>query len=359
MFYYFSAFIGATTFFWLSECMFSHKNFKLQNLCIFLAIFVLVLLSGLRDMTVGTDTGAYVYFFDLFKMTKELNLWDYLSEPGYKVVQYLASFFSSSYTSLLIVTAIIPCCLYVLTIKRYAINPIFSFAVFLLLGFYIFHFNGARQGIALSVFFFSIRYIIDREFKRFLYCIIIGFVFHKSILACFPVYFIFNKKFSFKWILFVALSFVVLMFSLGSIVEFLSVNVDSRYSGYAQSGDGGGGVQVLFISFICLWLLFCKRINEINSSFYNGILMMIFIASCIGIMSYILKINPSGILRLTVYFTQFVIFALPVSIASFKDKPLRRLIGLIWLIIMIVYFCSTTMFFSNLYPYRFSGMLFY
>jgi len=67
-----------------------------------------------------------------------------------------------------------------------------------------------RQGIVLSLSAFSIRYIKEKKFFKFLTIIILGSFFHSSILIVLPFYFFANKNYS-KKVLFAVILFCLVL----------------------------------------------------------------------------------------------------------------------------------------------------
>lgn len=59
-------------------------------------------------------------------------------------------------------------------------------------------YNGLRQYIAVSICFYAMKYILNKDAKRYFLAVLIAFLFHKSALFFVPVYFLQYLKFDFK-----------------------------------------------------------------------------------------------------------------------------------------------------------------
>lgn len=73
-------------------------------------------------------------------------------------------------------------------------NYKYSILLFFITGVYFDSFNGLRQYIAVAIMFYSFKYILEGNFKRYLIGIFIGLLFHTSIIFCVPLYFLRNIK---------------------------------------------------------------------------------------------------------------------------------------------------------------------
>ena len=85
-----------------------------------------------------------------------------------------------------------------------------------------FYLNGVRQAAALSCFVCACSFIKDRKLYHYLVAILIGFMFHKSIIIWLPMYWIVNKEFlkdiKAQYIIFFC-SIIILPILINKIVE--------------------------------------------------------------------------------------------------------------------------------------------
>lgn len=89
-------------------------------------------------------------------------------------------------------------------------NYKYSVLLFFITGVYFDTFNGLRQYLAVAIFFYSFKYIVSGDFKKYLLFIVVGSLFHKSIFFCIPLYFLRYIKFdAIKSTILIILSVVV------------------------------------------------------------------------------------------------------------------------------------------------------
>lgn len=73
-----------------------------------------------------------------------------------------------------------------------------SFMLFMALGIYFRSFNTVRYYMVLAITLYSLRYVIHKEYTKFVLLILIAALFHKSVLVVIPMYFICNRVWK-KW----------------------------------------------------------------------------------------------------------------------------------------------------------------
>jgi len=352
MFPYFLVFSLTLIFFSVGNQTANNKQLG-GRLFIAVALILLISFAAYRSSWVGTDTRTYLALWNDIQNSNFNDGWLY-SEPLFYwlqiVTRYIAdNTFLGKEVFLGAISALV-CILTFSAINQVSKNKVLSLFVFLFLGFYTFHFNGARQAIAMALFIYSIKYILTGNAKKYALIVFVGFLFHKTMLITVPFYFLFRLKFTPKIVALIVISTIVASFSITNIVDYAS-EFDVRYKSYASSDFTGGIIQVLFFTFILIWLYIAKKVNRINEKLYDISLVSMLLSVCIGWMSVALSLNPSGILRLTGYFAQFMIFCLPISVLAFPRSNFRSLVLLAFVSLSILYFYLTTSNFSGLAPY--------
>ena len=180
------------------------KNLKfLTYYLILLAIFV-----GLGDMLGGYDRYIYANLFDdMADVVREGgNPWTsesflfYKTEFGYGSLCAILSFITANrYIFIFILTVIIYVMIFK-SLKDYTED--YPMAVILIMALrFFFTFTYLRQVLAASILWFSVRYIINRDLKRFLLVWFIAYSMHNSAIIFLPTYFIATKKIPFTWVL--------------------------------------------------------------------------------------------------------------------------------------------------------------
>lgn len=284
-------------FFCVLAVYFLFPQGKYSSYVLFFELLLLALFVGMSDMLGGYDRYIYAELFD--NMANETmvgnNPWlsesffFYRGEFGYGTLSALITFFTANrYIFILIVTLIIYLLLF-LSLKKYTEN--YSFAVILFMGlWFFFTFTYLRQVLAATTAWLAVRYIITRDFKKFLLVWLIAYSFHNSALVFFPMYFVPMKKYSLPFvyrILFVA--FILGLTPIPRVIFETYGEIDSFRVGVEQYVDQGTFrfaylLEVLF--FMYFISLYYKKIPQhpfnitmLNLALVFCIIMLVFIRS--------------------------------------------------------------------------------
>lgn len=165
------------------------KRNDYQYVFIFFIVIVFSLFYGLR-YNVGIDYMTY-YNISLFK-TYDIPLKNKgeVFEPLFRFIYIIVDFFCLPPNTIFLIGGFVMYVFLFWGIVLYSKNIALSLFIFLGSGLYFFSFNEFRQFIAVCIIFFGYCYCIDR--KLFSWCIIVlvAFLYHKSALISFPMYFL-------------------------------------------------------------------------------------------------------------------------------------------------------------------------
>ncbi|WP_132999547.1 EpsG family protein [Luteimonas arsenica] len=310
----------------------------------------LVGFAGLRDYRVGTDTGTYVRQFSFSESFASVT--DRGSEVGYGLLAWLARNISDSYTVLLLMIAAIVVSCYVPTIVKLTRRYETALFLFITLGVYTFFFNGARQGIAAAICFAALPFLLERRLIPYLLTVGVAALFHQTALIALVLYPLASPRVDWRRLALVGAATVVLVVFLQVFVGLAATLLDDKFAAYAVEGEGGGQVWVAFLLGQGVMLyLFKDKVRDQNG--YYGRLLNIYLIGLIpAVASTLSGVNPSGLLRLHLYFSSVAVLLWPMVFLQFKTTPLRGLLALGFAGVTLLFFLLTTSTFSNLTPYR-------
>jgi hypothetical protein len=285
----------------------------------------LILFAGLRGEYVGADTIAYINRFEYLKSLDQI--WDVYGSAGagIKLIYATALLTSSHHTYFLLLASTVAVALYLAGIFRNSDDVVLSLFVFIAFGFYVFHLNGMRQGLALGFYLLAIPHVIGGNFLRYAVWVGIASLFHTSALFTLPLYFVFRLGFS-AW----NLSFVVIL-SVSFVLfidQFLSIAglVNERYAAYGRRTETGAAMLTLFHVVLTAFFVLCRVLIPVEARVrYDMYLMMILFGTAIFIVvtatgSYV-EMN-----RMAVYFTVVMVFLWPILVRSIRDPQIRFLL---------------------------------
>ena len=279
-----------------------------------LSYFIIFLFSALR-FDVGYD---FIMYYEI--LNKKIKYYDAMLGRLEYFNRVIINF--SQETQCLqfffIITSFLIIYLNYKTIKEHSKD--FTISTLVFLSFPIFFFNSlsiVRQYVAISIIFYSFKYIKTRKLFLFLFVVTIAFLFHKSAILAIVLYWLYNKKVESKYLF--ILFFAGLFFSdlAYYVVEYLM----PEYLMYLDRKIGVGGDKLLLIfqiiGFLLLFLVNKVKRNEVN----NFYILVFFIG--LFIWSSLAPYGHAGF-RGGLYFIVFFILLLPEVYDIIKEKKMLK-----------------------------------
>lgn len=162
--------------------------------CLSGIFLILAGMAGLR-IGVGNDYGNYVLTFH------EIYVGGYVvTEWGFNQIVRLIYFLAGGENFLLVFALFGAATVFLFLKAMYDQSRDFgwSFLLFMLLGLYFRTYNTMRYYFVLAITLYSMRFVLRKEYGKFLLCIAAAALFHKSVLVVIPLYFIANLPWK-KW----------------------------------------------------------------------------------------------------------------------------------------------------------------
>ncbi|MBC9910590.1 EpsG family protein [Chitinophaga varians] len=164
---------------------------------------ILVFLAGLRFETGGDWPGYTIFFNEVEPLPQVLFgnapvFQESYMEWGYKIINAVVKSMGGNAQAMFFIIASLSGILLFVYLKRYLKNPIVGVMIYYTTMFLSLDMIAIRQGIAVVLFFGSVRYIYERRFLPFLLIVVIAFLFHRSVVLVLPLYFFLHRKMSTK-----------------------------------------------------------------------------------------------------------------------------------------------------------------
>ncbi|WP_278372295.1 EpsG family protein [Segatella bryantii] len=344
---YIISFILSLTLLWLGYYNKSKKAISVTFIII--ALFILSLLAGFRDETVGLDLSYYfVPNYDAARAMSSKTALVYLFstglEPLYLLSIYVVSqfsydyflyFFLQEFLSLLLI--LIAC-----NIKKYNVNYFFIFAIYLFY-FYCQSLSLNRQVYAVSLIFLSYPLILKKKILKFVIVIIIAILFHSSAIICLSLYPIVRYglrpiKRSFYYYFVIVFSGGIFYFIFPSLLNFL-INYGILVQKYTRYLDEDYSIHKFDI--LILVVLYLNTFyKQLSLNFKNGIRLLIIISFFITLCGTYNDIAS----RAALYFQFCVLYLFAISLNNLSKKYRLRMMFSIIIIYLVsfVYQSSTT-----------------
>jgi hypothetical protein len=315
----------------------------------------LVLFAGLRDSLVGTDTGTYIRHF-LESEHFEGGLWQ--AEFGYHALSWFARQLSGSYSVLLVTIAAIVVSCYMVTILRTVKRYETGIYLFVALSVYTFFFNGARQGIAAAICFLAIPFLLERRMWPYIALVAVATTFHRTAILALPLYWIAPPRLRWQRLIVLGLATAVVIAFLSVFVGLAAELLSDKYARYAEAGEGGGEVWAAF--FVCqgaALYLFKSKVVDTDGR-YARLLNIYLIGLVPVVASTLSSVDPSGVLRLHLYFSPIAVLLWPMVFQQFGTTIQRGVLAIGFFAVTLTFFILTTLTFSHLVPYGINPRVF-
>lgn len=283
------------------------------GICIFLVLF-----AAFRD-NVGTDWLAYYSFY--VDKTDDL-------EPGYRFFNNFLSSHGVPYYVFLLFLNSLSLFLFFISLKRYAIFFVVSLLLFYCELYLYFNFSGVRQGIAISIVVYSIRFTINRRLFQFLICIFLAIMFHYTSLVFVIAYFIPFRKFSKKEYVFITVMFLFLSTLIFFIANLLDGDLARKAKYYLEWHENDPNIKLNYIIgavkrsiILAMIYFFGKKVLETRNGIYFFNLYLIGFGMYLS--TYL--ISPDIGTRMSSYFLIYEIF-LAGNLIMVNQKLTTRLL---------------------------------
>ena len=319
------------------------NNRNMQRCLCFVFCFLTIFL-GIRYMF-GNDYINYLYQYEKVKEGVDYSYSWYesilynesASEPGWVLIN--RCFSSTSFAFLVFVLTIVEFYVLYKCIRKYVSPHHYWFSVYI---FLINPYNMLtcismmRQYLAMTIFLFAIRYIIERKIIKYMLLIVSAAFIHTSIIILLPVYFIgyINASLFKKDIIRICITIVVAFwytigaYYFGDIInELLGLSLLQRYDLYA--GNDVKSISLGFSAVLYIFLFYLGISSIKNSTREETILILI---TLIGVLIIPLGTSIPHITRMSFYFTYALIFVCPILLTKIRRRSVRFILVMLMMI---------------------------
>jgi len=291
----------AIGFFLFSMAFFEiYVSNRIYSKSLLLLCFLMFLLVAALRVNVGPDWGSYYEFYTNKEEAARL-------EFGYELLNNFSSSIRLHYNFFIFLINILSLrfiYLFIINNSKFYFLPALLFFSDL---FLYFNLSGIRQAIAISITCYSITYVINRDFYKFLFAIILASSFHSTALIFLSVYFIPVKPIDFKnLIIAFSLCIFILYFAepISDLITLYGLKDTNYYINNQQASVGtdayyvGAFRRAVIIFFLVVFRsqYFTKNENYLFANVY-------LVGFAIYMLTY--NISPDIGVRLSSYFLIF------------------------------------------------------
>lgn len=342
-----------------------------KRLAILLSIIVILIpsiISGVRDTSIGTDVDKYVGP-DFHYAIKSNSIGEYFQkseeEPLYAFLNYIVSRFTNNVHYMLFAIQLIMTSLVYITLfkQRKKISMSMGMLVYMVL-IYTRFLNLIRQGLAVSVVIFAFNYVEKKKLLKFLACITVASLFHRTAILALPIYVLYwwinkgDKKSSVA----LMISYVILIISVfcyDIVLEaFINFNIlPDKFEVYLGKFKNDVWDMNLFLTlYKAVWIVifgFLYKKMKIKDNDFKFLFNMLLFD--IILLQFSIKIQNAE--RISYYYGSIgYLLLIPTKLQEkLKDgKKIQLLLNLLTILLLGVYFywCFIHHSAGEIYPYK-------
>lgn len=312
-----------------------HKHYNWWWIVIFFAIIIV----GFR-YEVGSDWAGYVSYYDKNRYDTWNTIVNGEFEPMYMILMLFSKALGFNSQVFLTLFSSISIGVLIIAIKRLCGSYYCtSFLLYYCLHFFQFQFNMIRHGMAASFIVLSIYYVYKHEKKKFLLCILIAFLFHKTAIPFVCLYFFDRFNLSKIRMLFlgVCAGLIYIYVSVSGLLDALPLFQDKidyylydYYGGHIEDFAYGISLGLLFLCFLSFFARFgpTKSFYD-DDNLYKVLVNIAFVAFLISV-----SFNQIPIIveRYVSILNTVIIILFPYLFYGFKNNKKRFVL---WSLIII------------------------
>ena len=314
----------------------SERLISIQSCGLILVFVALIVVSGIREASVGADTHNYVVRYEAFGKCNWRELFamaDYYSfEYGFAVLCKLLYLISDDYRFFLIITSLLTGAFTLAAIKKYSKFPMLSALVFLCWGFWGSSMNILRQMMVIPLIYLALESAQKKHFVKYVLLIVLAGLLHEFsyiFLLMYPV-----VRWQANKTLFIIAAVLALFFGLGGyrLLGILLRNTSFGWYFDKPKSTSGLSTLILITLITLLCLAFKGDIKKIDDNIDLWIIMLL-----AAMVSTAIGMNVSIFERLTRCFVFPFLFVFPDLYLVFKQKGVGK-VALPVLVILLLYY---------------------
>lgn len=302
-----------------------------NRLCLMGIFLILFLCSALR-FDIGNDYRQYT------QTAHEAFVGGYVvTEPGFnwlvRIIYTLAG--GEYYEFVFAVFAFVTLVFFLKAFYEQSVDFSFSFFLFMTLGLYFQTYNTVRYYLALAIALYAMRYVLNKDYLKFIFWILLASFFHKSVLITIPVYWAASYAWK-KWMIVSGVLFSVGCFLGKGIILKIALWFYPSYENTIYLEGGTSPISIvrgLLVLGLYLWYQKqCAAESEDRELRLYAQLNLLSVVVCV-FFSFLPVIT-----RIAYYFSVTQLLMLPKIVYGIKEEKLRRNIKWIIIIACVIYF---------------------
>lgn len=297
-------------------------------------IFTILFLVSACRYEVGNDYKRYLEFFRLVSVGSYADL---PTEIGFNaIVKAMQVLFGSDiYLSIFALFAAVTVFLMLYGLYRLSGNFCFSFFLFMMFGYYFRSMNTVRYYTALAAAVVSIRYVLKRQYGKFVLIVLAASLVHKSVLIVLPAYYLANRQWNRRQLTVLAAGGIGAAVLRKPLLKLFLVLYPTYENTELLSGGTSWVNILLCFGVLAFTLIYYKDTvkgdRQLHFYFNLNIMALLLYTCC----SFLPEVS-----RIGYYLTVGHIFLLPMVIGGIRDERRKRFWTWAIILMAVLYFCA-------------------
>lgn len=303
-----------------------------QNRLYLIGIFGILFLCSALRFDIGNDYKQYT------QTAHEAFVGGYVvTEAGFNwLVRILYTLSGGEYYELVFaVFAFVTLILFLKAFYEQSVDFAWTYFLFMTLGLYFQTYNTMRYYLALAIALYAMRYVLNRDWIKFVFWILMAALFHKSVLLTIPVYWIASYTWK-RWMIVVGLVFSAGCFLGKSVVLKVALLLYPSYENTVYLEGGTSPVSIVRgLLVIGLYLWYRKRYlgeKEDKELVFYAQLNLLSVVVCI-FFSFLPVVT-----RIAYYFSVSQLLMIPKILHGITQEHVRKKVTLIVAVTCVVFF---------------------
>lgn len=299
-----------------------------QRVCLIVVCLILAFMAGIRDVDKWNDTGSYVMAFDyntptMFHYNGTMKGVPY-GEKGFFLIGVVVKTFINNYQVYLLVVSLLTFFFLFKDFRRYTAYPLLGLCIYVSRFYLGRNLMQIRAGLAYAIILLGVRYVTERNWKKYFLVIFIAYFFHKSALIAIPLYFMGSINIKKKHVVMLILfAFILTMYFTPVLQQYVTDNAsDLEVTNYVTGVEieQAKGLRNPMIYFQCLWLfMFTFGEGKIKKHLYDyNTIRNAYLLSTFILITFSMFLGLSG--RTSTCFATLEFVIIPSIIYLFKMK---------------------------------------
>ena len=287
-----------------------------------LVIIQLTCISGFQ-YDVGTDYRSYLHMYEsIRRMTwKGMTNYFYWKEPIYCIyTKIMAIIFKENFIPYFFGMSLINVFFVMKAIYDRKEGIFWSTYIYISMGLFYISMNQMRQMIAASIILYSVKYIENKNWKKYLFWILVAAGIHNTSLIMLPCYFLRDlklrsRKKAISILIFICIS--IYFFSPLIIDNFLSLtSYGWMLSKYAEGSQSNMIINLLYRGTLLVGCIFYIKPVLNKDKKYE----VLYWLSIMGIVFQIISVYSPSVSRVSTYFYAVFIFLIPKVLEEIPNR---------------------------------------